>query len=148
MIWAAFGYEGESKIAFISSKMKSEDYQKVLEEFLLPVAGKISGRGWQFQQDNAPIHVSGSTKAWMTRKNIRVLDWPACSPDINPIENLWGIISRRVYENGRQYGNIEDLKESIIRAWEEVSIDELQRLNISVLNRVAIVATNGGKFLK
>ena len=148
MLWAEFGFNGKSQIAFISSKMNSEGYQKVLEEYLLPVASTISDRGWIFQQDNAPIHVSESTKTWIQRKKMRVSDWTACSPDFNPIENLWGIIARRVYANGNQYRNVEELKVSILKVWEEISIEELQRLHNSVLTRIATVATNGGKFIK
>lgn len=54
--------------------------------------------GYVFQQDNAPIHVSRETEAWLQEKiKINVLSWPACSPDQHPIEQLCGIIVRRVY---------------------------------------------------
>jgi hypothetical protein len=42
-----------------------------------------------FQQDNASIHMSGHSLVWFAEKNIPLLDWPARSPDLNPIENLW-----------------------------------------------------------
>jgi len=66
---------------------------------------KICGKNWIFQQDNAPIHASKETKTWLDLKKINLLEWPAYSPDLNPIENVWGIMARRVYANGKQYTN-------------------------------------------
>ena len=62
-----------------------------------------------FQQDNAAIHTFKLTKDWFKTKNIEVFDWPTKSPDLNPIESLWGILSR-VYKNKRQLENRETLK--------------------------------------
>ncbi len=48
-----------------------------------------------FQQDLAPAHTAKSTKSWYDH-GVDVLDWPANSPDLNPIENLWGIVKRKM----------------------------------------------------
>ncbi len=40
-----------------------------------------------FQQDLAPAHTAKSTKTWLNDHGVGVLDWPAHSPDLNPIEN-------------------------------------------------------------
>ncbi len=49
-----------------------------------------------FQQDLAPAHTAKGTKSWFNDQGVTVLDWPANSPDLNPIDNLWGIVKRKM----------------------------------------------------
>uniref|UniRef100_A0A3B3D7C4 Tc1-like transposase DDE domain-containing protein n=1 Tax=Oryzias melastigma TaxID=30732 RepID=A0A3B3D7C4_ORYME len=52
-----------------------------------------------FQRDNAAahnIHLTGSFQ----EVNLIILDFPASSPDLNSIENIWRWIKREVYKNG------------------------------------------------
>ena len=69
-----------------------------------------------FQQDNAPCHRSKSTIDWLFEHEIEVLPWPALSPDLNPIEKLWGILTRKVYAGGRQFSTVDDLKRQIVQS--------------------------------
>ncbi|GBM37290.1 Transposable element Tc3 transposase [Araneus ventricosus] len=98
-----FAYNGVGSIAFVSGKMNSQACQSVLASHLLPNAEFLPGENWKYEQDNAPIHSSNTTKNWFQVNNIETLKWPAKFPDLNPIENLWGDLARRIYANGRHH---------------------------------------------
>ena len=69
-----------------------------------------------FQQHNAAIHYAPIIKMYLLEQKIKLLDHPACSPDLSPIENLRGLIVAKVYEGGQQYSAISELKNTILDA--------------------------------
>lgn len=148
MVWAGFGSAGRTNIAFPTGRMKAEDYQDMLEENLLPFGENIGGTFWKFQQDNASIHVANSSWEWFLDNGVQVINWPACSPDLNPIENVWGILSRAVYANGKQYANAQELKDAIVTEWENINSDVLKRLVESMPDRIFEVIAKKGSFTR
>ncbi len=56
----------------------------------------LSARRCLFQQDNTKPHTAAITTAWLRSRRVRVLNWPACSPDLSPIENMWCIIKQKI----------------------------------------------------
>ncbi|OXA36700.1 Transposable element Tc3 transposase [Folsomia candida] len=147
MVWGAYGYHGKSELATISHRLNSQDYQGILQDNLLRAGPQIGGRGWIFQQDNASIHVSNSTQAWLDQKRVRRLDHPPKSPDLNPMENLWGIMARNVYAHGKQYANIRELELAIHAEWAKIPLEVLQTLTDSMKNRIFEVILNQGEFI-
>ena len=145
MCWGCFGALGKVDLAFPSSRINSEEYQGVLESHLLPFLEEFRLLDITFQQDNASVHVSKSTKAWFASKKINVLDWPACSPDLNPMENLWAIIVRRIYSNNKKYESKEELKAAIRRAWTSIEPKIIRNLVESMRSRIFEVISKGGK---
>uniref|UniRef100_A0A8R1ICI9 Tc1-like transposase DDE domain-containing protein n=1 Tax=Caenorhabditis japonica TaxID=281687 RepID=A0A8R1ICI9_CAEJA len=120
MVWGAFSVAGLLDLAFVSTRMNSSEYQDVLQGHLLPFRRRFNRRRFVFQQDNAAIHVSNSTLDWFKSKKVDVLPWPACSPDLNPMENIWGELVRRVYAQGKQYNSVNSLKAGILNEWKNI----------------------------
>ncbi|MGK1266944.1 transposase, partial [Klebsiella pneumoniae] len=87
MIWAAMSSAGVGPLCFLKSTVNAAIYQEILEHFMLPSADKLYGDAdFIFQQDLAPAHTAKGTKSWFNDHGVTVLDWPANSPDLNPIE--------------------------------------------------------------
>ena len=96
-------------------RQDSIKYVDFLRDGLLPFASEVfrEGQRWIYQQDNAPIYTSKFTRSWLSEQSISNLLWPPKSPDINIIENVWGVMARMVYARGKHYQNIQDLKIAI-----------------------------------
>ncbi len=78
---------------FLRSKVNTSRIPEVLEHFMLPAADQLYGDAdFIFQPDLAPAHSAKATSTWFKDHGIPVLNWPANSSDLNPIENLWGIV--------------------------------------------------------
>ena len=94
------GWEGVEKLAEVEGRMDAEQYVTILEDHLLPSIEKsgVSDEDVIFQQDNNSKHTSKQAQKWMEDNNIALLDWPAQSSDISPIEHLWIHIKRKLDE--------------------------------------------------
>ena len=95
----------------------------------------------------ASIHTSAHTKDWFAEHSVTVLDWAPKSPDLNPIENLWGQLSRAVYRDMRQFECLADLKAYILEEWESLESEYLQILSNSMPRRCAKILRHEGKAL-
>ncbi len=121
--------------------INAERYIQVLEQHMLPSRSRLfQGRPCIFQHDNARLHTASITTSWL-RRRIRVLKWPACSPDLSPIENIWRIIKRKMRQ--RRPKTVEQLEACIRQEWDNIPIPKLEQLVSSVPRRLQTVIKRG-----
>jgi transposase len=146
MVWGCFSSHGLGDLAVVSGRMNSEKYCEMLGDYLLPFAHQFHVENIIFQQDNAPCHRARATIETLRDVGVTVLPGPALSPDLNPIENLWGILARRVYCDGRQFTSVDDLKRVIFEEWSKITMDYLKTLLKSMPDRcLQVVERKGAK---
>ena len=149
MVWGAMSSAGVSDLCFLKSSVNAAVYQDIQftkEYFMVPAADQLFGDNeFIFQQDLAPPHSAKSTQAWScTCENchVHVLDWPANSPHLNPIKNLWGIVKKKLHKH--QPNTCEQLKDAIKTCWNEVTPHECQQLIHSMPRRIeAVIKARG-----
>ncbi len=143
MIWAAMSSAGVGPLCFLKSTVNAAIYQEILEHFMLPSADKLYGDAdFIFQQDLAPAHTAKGTKSWFIDHGVTVLDWPANTPDLNPIENLLGIVKRKMRDT--RPNNADDLKATVEATWASIPPQQCHKLITSMPRRIeAVIKAKG-----
>ena len=143
MVWGAMSAAGVGPLCFIKGRVNAASYQEILEHFMLPSAEKLYGdEDFVFQHDLAPAHSAKTTGKWFTDYGITVLNWPANSPDLNPIENLWDILKRKLRD--ARPNTLDELKAAIEASWASITPQQCHRLIASMPRRIeAVISAKG-----
>ena len=118
MVCAMMMPNGLLSYRIMRRKQNSQNYIDIIEKSMIPIININYKDDMIYQQDNAPIHVSKFSKNSFLTKNIKTLLWPANSPDLNPIENVWAVHSSIVYNVG-DLKNLTLLQKKIESAMQE-----------------------------
>lgn len=92
---------------------------------------------WVFQHDNDSKHTSKVVKGWLSSEDVRVLNSPSLSPDLNLVEDLWDELERQVRKH--KHTNKAELFNSLKIEWDKISQDVVNRLIESMACRCAAV---------
>ena len=115
-IWGGISVRGATRIIMFTGIMDAPKYVKILEIGLVPFITKCFPEGHRLQQDNDPKHTSNYVKRFFEAKNINWWKTPPESPDLNPIENVWGSL-KQFLRSTYKPSNVEELKAGIQEFW-------------------------------
>ena len=72
------------------------------------------------------------------------MTWPFLSPNLNPMDNFWSLLKRKLYTGGKQYASKDELWDSILQSAQSIGTEETENLTKSVDNRLVKVLSNNG----
>jgi len=150
-VWGAFSARGTIGFHMFTQNMDGQLYREILTNNLFENASRIMPSRWTFQQDNDLKHRAKETSRLLHSRVPKVLDWPSYSPDLNPIENLWAIIKKRVEKRVNKI--IRTKKKISTECWHGIIKDEWEDISeelcLNLVNgmpeRLNEVIKNNGK---
>ncbi len=136
MIWGAMSSAGVGPLCFLKTNVTAPVYQYILEHFMLSSDDQLfKDADFIFQQDLAPAHTTKSTKSWLNDHGVGVLD-------LNPIENLWGIVKRKM--RNKRPKSADELKATVKETWASIPPQQCRKLITSIPRRIeAVIKAKG-----
>jgi hypothetical protein len=114
--------QGPGVLCMVEERLNANIYIRILEEVILPsVIEVFPHNDFTFQHDNCSIHTSTLAQNWLRANVINVLSWPSRSPDINPIENVWGLMIKNMHRANIRPQNKPELINAIRNEWPNLS---------------------------
>ena len=133
-VWGGISPRGATPLVIFSGIMISTRYVEILQAGLVPFIQKTYPEGHRFQQDNDPKHCSRYTQSKLVELNVNWWKTPPESPDMNPIENVWGSM-KTFLRNEYKPRTLDALKNGIRAFWKTLTPAVCQRY-INHLHRV------------
>ena len=98
MVFAVISMNYKSKLLIVNGSIDADKYiQNIAEVGFIEDLDKMHGPlNWIFQQDGAKCHTAKTALDWIEENCAIIPDWPANSPDLSPIENLWSFLKNYV----------------------------------------------------
>jgi hypothetical protein len=147
MVWGCMTAKGIGYLTKIEGNIDADLYCQILQDELVNTLSfyDLGLEDIIFQQDNDPKHTSKKAKKCLSDMGLMVLDWPAQSPDLNPIEHLWGHLKRCLSARATQPTGMLDLWERVQEEWEKISQEVVVKLIDSMPHRIeAVIKAKGG----
>ena len=150
MIWGAIWSDGRSDLVECEANINSAKYVSILHERLLPIfsSGKMNKVNSLFMEDGAPCHSGRVTQHWLSQNGINKLPCPIQSPDMNPIENLWGILDRNFCKKKRKPSSKPEPLALLRQTWQVIPQDDIHQLINAMPRKVLALKTAKGMSTK
>lgn len=148
MFWAGIMASDRTELVLIDGTLTGQRYiTQVLEPHVRLWRGAV-GEDFVFMDDNARPHRSQAVNQYLETQGIRRLEWPAMSPDMNPIEHVWDMLSRAIHSRRNPPRTRQELVVAAREEWEILPQEAIDNLVNSIRARMqACIDAHGGNTL-
>lgn len=148
-VWGCITYYGRGRLAFIRGSFNSDKYCEILGKEYHDTLREhnLRRRDIVFQQDNSSVHTSATTSEWLGNHRVNVFEWPAYSPDLNLIENVWSILKDKLDDATKNSKPTDDIWQRLEHIWyTEINAELCRKLYESMPHRIeAVIAAKGDR---
>lgn len=143
MVWGGISFHNKTQLVVVNGNLNAARYQQeILRQHVIPYAR--ANRGTILAQDNAPCHTARTTRQMLQANHVQTMEWPPCSPDMNPIEHVWDYIGRQARAL-REQRNAQELAADLVQVWNRLPQVMLQDYVTSMRQRCQeVIRANGG----
>jgi hypothetical protein len=140
-VWGCFSWNGLGHLVILHGNINAEGYKDILTHCVLSmVEDQFSGDDCLYNHDSAPCHKSRSVREWFVDNNILEMDWPAQSPDVNPVEHLLDELECRLHSTSQTA-----LATALQEEWAAIPLQTFRHLVECLRGRFrAVIKTKGG----
>nr|ABV31711.1 transposase [Salmo salar] len=146
MVWGGISLGGRTALHVLArGSLTAIRYRdEILRPLVRPYAGAV-GPGFLLMQYNARPHVAGVCQQFLQEEGIDAMDWPARSPDLNPIEHIWDIMSRSIHQRHVAPQTVQELADALVQVWEEIPQETIRHIIRSMPRRCReVIQARGG----
>lgn len=146
MVWAGISRDARTDLIFVENgALNAHRYiDEILQNAVVPYSHFI-GDGFILMQDNARPHVARIVNEYLDEVDIERMVWPACSPDLNPIEHLWDQLQRRIRRRPALPDSLHDLRIALQEEFDALPQEFVTHLIDSMPNRLnEVILARGG----
>ena len=118
--------EGIGPLVRLHGRVNAAVYKELVKQHVLLVLKNAANQPAIFMQDNAPCHKAKIVMSFFKGENVIVMDWPAQSPDLNPIENVWKNLGER--SKARNQKTTKQLWTVLKKEWNKISLQDIKNL--------------------
>lgn len=129
-------------IDIFSDNMDAKKYVQILTDNFLDIYDK----NYYFQFDNDPKHTSSKAKTFLKNNEIKCIEFPSYSPDLNPIENVFGMLKNKIRKRKGEI-NSENFLKIIKEEWNKLDQNMIKNIINSMPNRLEKIISNKGEYI-
>jgi transposase len=151
-VWGGVSAQGNTRLIVYEGELTAAKYTALLTK-AKPDFDSIFGRrnrNWVYIHDGASPHKARSTNDWLTAnvpnhiKSGPSGEWPANSPDLNPMEQVWGHMKAEL--GGSKPNTIDGLKRKIKQIWGDLDQESVEKQADGMKKRLKTIIQTGGEY--